>query len=132
MHGIRLAGALSDGAAVTVPELRIAVHPRHALFERTENGMQALIREVVHDLENDHDETIGGAFALSPSELRVASATIRGLDTKSVARRLCISVKTVEHHLTSIYRKADVRTRHELAAKVIAHLVPTGPVADLR
>jgi DNA-binding CsgD family transcriptional regulator len=34
-----------------------------------------------------------------------------------------MSPKTTERHLTNIYRKLDVRTRQELAALVIRHLL---------
>jgi DNA-binding NarL/FixJ family response regulator len=97
----------------------------------THRGIQALIRELADDLDQEGDREFDSVFALTPSELRVATATVQGLDTKSVARRLCMSVKTVEHHLTSIYRKANVRTRHELAAKVITNLLPAGPMSGL-
>jgi DNA-binding NarL/FixJ family response regulator len=40
----------------------------------------------------------------------------RGLRNREVAASLFLSEKTVERHLTSIYRKLDLRSRAELAA----------------
>jgi DNA-binding NarL/FixJ family response regulator len=44
----------------------------------------------------------------------VASLAVRGLQNREIAARLFMSVKTVEAHLTRIYRKLGVRTRVEL------------------
>ena len=44
-----------------------------------------------------------------------------------------MSPKTVEHHLSSIYRKMDIRSRHELSAVIIDYLVgrlPAPTTAD--
>jgi DNA-binding NarL/FixJ family response regulator len=39
----------------------------------------------------------------------------RGLPYKQVARRLDISIKTVETHVSSVLRKLQLSSRHELA-----------------
>jgi len=39
---------------------------------------------------------------------------VRGLQNREIAQRLFMSPKTVEAHLTRIYRKLGVRTRVEL------------------
>jgi DNA-binding CsgD family transcriptional regulator/tetratricopeptide (TPR) repeat protein len=51
---------------------------------------------------------------LTPSEHQVASLAVRGLQNREIAQRLFMSSKTVEAHLTRIYRKVGVRTRVEL------------------
>jgi DNA-binding CsgD family transcriptional regulator len=56
---------------------------------------------------------------LTPAELRVAMAVARGLTNKEVALDLCISTKTVDSHLQRIFRKLDVRTRTEMAARLL-------------
>ncbi len=84
--------------------------------------LQALIRQLSHE-SGSCGPTGPEDRPLSPGELRVATATIRGLDTKGVARLLHMSPKTTERHLTNIYRKLDVRTRQELAALVIRYLL---------
>ncbi|MCV7013898.1 AAA family ATPase [Mycolicibacterium madagascariense] len=54
---------------------------------------------------------------LTPSELRVARSAAAGLSNKDIASALFISPKTVEHNLSSVYRKLGVRTRAELASR---------------
>ena len=51
---------------------------------------------------------------LTESEHQVASLAVLGLQNREIAGRLFMSVKTVEAHLTRIYRKLGVRTRVEL------------------
>lgn len=51
----------------------------------------------------------GNVFGLSPRELEVLEASASGANTKEVADRLNISVRTVETHRNAIYRKTDCR-----------------------
>ena len=52
---------------------------------------------------------------LSPREQQVLRLIARGYTYKEVARDLTISVKTVESHVSSVLRKLQLSTRHELA-----------------
>ena len=45
----------------------------------------------------------------------------QGLDNQSMAQRLGLSVKTVENHLTSLYRRLDVSSRLEAANYAMQH-----------
>ena len=54
--------------------------------------------------------------SLTAQETRVALLAAQGRSTKDIAAALFLSPKTVEHHLTAVYRKRGVRTRAELAA----------------
>jgi DNA-binding CsgD family transcriptional regulator len=54
---------------------------------------------------------------LTPSELRVARLAASGMTNKDIASALFISPKTVEHNLSSVYRKLGVRTRAKLARR---------------
>jgi DNA-binding NarL/FixJ family response regulator len=55
---------------------------------------------------------------LTPSELQVALRVAEGLTNREVAGVLFLSPKTVEHHLSAIYRKLGVRSRTELARRM--------------
>jgi DNA-binding CsgD family transcriptional regulator len=55
-----------------------------------------------------------GPSALTPSEERVARLAAEGLSTPQLANQLYVTTKTVESHLTSVYRKLDVSRRSEL------------------
>jgi DNA-binding NarL/FixJ family response regulator len=52
---------------------------------------------------------------LSPREREVLRLIARGYTYKEIARELVISVKTVESHVSSVLRKLQLSTRHELA-----------------
>jgi len=51
---------------------------------------------------------------LSPREREVLRLIARGYTYKEVARELVISAKTVESHVSSVLRKLQLSTRHEL------------------
>jgi DNA-binding CsgD family transcriptional regulator len=55
------------------------------------------------------------ADTLTPSEQRVASLIAGGATNKEAAMTLFLSLKTVEMHLSRVYRKLGVRSRTELA-----------------
>jgi DNA-binding NarL/FixJ family response regulator len=52
---------------------------------------------------------------LTPREKEVLRQIARGYQYKQVARRLDISTKTVETHVSSVLRKLQLSNRHELA-----------------
>lgn len=51
---------------------------------------------------------------LSPREREVMRLIARGYTYKEIARRLSISVKTVETHVSAVLRKLQLSSRHEL------------------
>ena len=57
--------------------------------------------------------------ALSPQELQVARAVGRGLNNVEAAAALFVSRKTVEAHLTRVYRKLGLRSRTELTRLMV-------------
>jgi DNA-binding CsgD family transcriptional regulator len=54
---------------------------------------------------------------LTPQELQVALQVARGLTNREIAQALFLSPKTVEFHLTRIYRKLDLNARAELVER---------------
>jgi len=76
----------------------------------------------------------GGAVGLerlSPREVEVFRLVVAGSSSKDVARRLCISVKTVETHRTNMNRKLAVRTTADLVRFAAAHGIAVAPRADV-
>jgi DNA-binding CsgD family transcriptional regulator len=61
------------------------------------------------------------ALDLTPTEERVVELVVAGHTNREVADRLYVSVRTVESNLTRTYRKLNVRSRTELAARVPAN-----------
>jgi DNA-binding CsgD family transcriptional regulator len=57
-----------------------------------------------------------GSGALTPAEARVARLAAEGVANKEIAERLFVTIRTVETHLNSAYRKLGITSRRELAA----------------
>jgi DNA-binding NarL/FixJ family response regulator len=55
---------------------------------------------------------------LSEAERRVAELAARGMTNREVAAALFLSPKTVEAHLSHVYRKLDIASRAELGARM--------------
>jgi DNA-binding CsgD family transcriptional regulator len=62
-----------------------------------------------------------GWASLTPSERDVAQHVADGLANKEIAQRLFVSRRTVQTHLTNIYRKLDITSRTQLVAEVARH-----------
>ena len=58
---------------------------------------------------------------LTPREREVLQLIARGYMYKEIAARLHLSVKTVESHVSSVLRKLQLSTRHELARWATQH-----------
>src|SRR5262249_39941997 len=58
---------------------------------------------------------------LTPTERQVADLVASGMRNKEVAAALFMSTNTVQSTLSHIYRKLGVRSRTELASKLLSH-----------
>jgi DNA-binding CsgD family transcriptional regulator len=59
---------------------------------------------------------------LTPQEIQVGIQVARGLSNREIAQTLFLSPKTIESHLTRIYRKLGMHARAELAARFASQL----------
>jgi len=85
-------------------------------------GADALARAARSELRvlgaRPRRERISGPESLTAAERRVAELAAAGATNAQIARELVVSARTVETHLTSIYRKLDINRRGELAARL--------------
>ena len=58
---------------------------------------------------------------VSKAESRVVEFLKEGYTNSQIADKLCVSEKTVKFHLTSIYKKYDVKSRSEFLALMNGH-----------
>ncbi len=77
-------------------------------FARAERELASTGAHLRRTPDSDRDE-------LTPQELQVARLIAGGATNREVAADLFLSPKTIETHLTRIYRKLGVRSRSELA-----------------
>jgi DNA-binding CsgD family transcriptional regulator len=56
---------------------------------------------------------------LTARELEVLALVAQGLRNADIAERLFLSAKTVDHHVSAILRKLDVRTRREAGVEAV-------------
>jgi DNA-binding CsgD family transcriptional regulator len=57
---------------------------------------------------------LSGVDALTASERRIAALAAEGLTNREIAEALYVTARTVEGHLTSVFRKLDVPSREAL------------------
>ena len=65
-------------------------------------------------------DAFAGLDALTPQELQIARAVAGGKNNGEVSAALFVSRKTVEAHLTRIYRKLGIHSRVELTRVLLA------------
>jgi DNA-binding NarL/FixJ family response regulator len=57
---------------------------------------------------------------LTAREIEVLGLVAQGLRNAQIAERLVLSEKTIDHHVSAILRKLDVRTRGEASAQAVS------------
>jgi DNA-binding CsgD family transcriptional regulator len=61
---------------------------------------------------------------LTARETEVVRLIAAGLSNKEIAGELCVSVRTIEHHITNVYRKIGARGKADATAWAVRqHLV---------
>ena len=67
-----------------------------------------------------------GLDSLTASERRIAELASQGLTNREIAQTLFVTARTVEGHLTSVFRKLQVDSRDELPSKLGTDDSPVG------
>ncbi|HWI71552.1 MAG TPA: LuxR C-terminal-related transcriptional regulator, partial [Baekduia sp.] len=63
-----------------------------------------------------------GLDELTAHELQIARLVAYGMTNREVAAKLFLSPKTIEYHLSQIYRKLDLRSRTQLASLMASEM----------
>lgn len=118
---LRLNRRRADARPVLREGLEIALAGGAArLAQRARDELAATGRRVRRGEELQRD-------SLTPSEHRIARFAVQGRSNGEIAGTLFVSKKTVEMHLSSVYRKLGVRMRTDLTEALIA---PATPVVE--
>ena len=86
---------------------------------RMRDAAAAQLRALGEGLPAETRRVAGGDGELSPREREVAELVAQGRSNKQVAAALFLSDRTVEYHLSAVYRKLGVHSRTELAATLV-------------
>jgi DNA-binding CsgD family transcriptional regulator len=65
-------------------------------------------------------DLLTGRDSLTASEARIAQMAATGMTNPQIAQAIFLTPGTVEKHLTSVYSKLDISSRHQLAAALSA------------
>jgi len=92
---------------------------RHGLELAYRAGAAGLVRQAQDELAamgaRPRKLLLSGVESLTPSERRVARMAAQGMSNKELAQTLFVTVKAVEVHLSSVYRKLRINSRAQLA-----------------
>jgi DNA-binding CsgD family transcriptional regulator len=102
------AGRCLRAAAETFERLGSALWASLARAELTRVGLRS-------------PKSVSTSLSLTSTERRVADLVAAGRTNAEVAALLFMGQRTVESHLSHIYRKLDVRSRTELSRTLTAH-----------
>jgi DNA-binding CsgD family transcriptional regulator len=102
-------GGLLDWALVELREL--GAQPAAAIAGRRLRELGAKVPR------GPRPQTRENPAGMTGRELEVLPLLVDGLRNAEIAQRLIVSEKTVDHHVSAILRKLDVRTRTQAAAE---------------
>jgi ATP/maltotriose-dependent transcriptional regulator MalT len=93
---------------------RLGASPAAAILARRlrERGVRGVPR-------GPHLRTRTNPAGLTARELEVLALLAEGMRNKQIASRLVVSDKTVDHHVSAVLRKLNVRSRGEAAAEAV-------------
>lgn len=104
---------LAAAGQVTMARQRLELAARHAEWA----GQRRRQQEIETALER-----LGAAGAegkLSKQEAKIAQLAKNGYSNKEIAEKLVLTVRTVEFHLSSVYRKLGISGRRELRSSLV-------------
>ena len=116
---LRLMRAGADGYLLkdTEPEI---------LLDKLKDAMQghrvisSVLEEFLFELKNPQDEK-NWIDSLTPRELQILQLLAEGLSNRSISEDLHISEGTVKVHVKNLLRKANAKSRTEMAVRYLNH-----------
>ena len=91
-----------------------------ALDIAASSGALGLVAEVRSELGasgvRPRTQALSGPESLTPSEKRIATLASSGLTNRDIAQQLFVTPKTVEVHLSAVYRKLGIGSRRSLGS----------------
>ncbi|WP_329021908.1 helix-turn-helix transcriptional regulator [Streptomyces sp. NBC_01423] len=98
----------------------------HRLAAAGDAALLVGLAELTRPPSPDAVGTVSWSANLTPREREIAGLVAEGLTNQAIASRLYLSHRTVETHVSRVFRKAGVATRTALAALMARPVQPAG------
>lgn len=89
-------------------------------IEASPGGPDGSVVLVISAPKAESEMVVPSAWGLTPVEERVVGLTIRGDSNRQISGALDISEHTVEWHLRKVFARLDIRSRSQLATRLLA------------
>ena len=116
---LELLGEGASGVGYLLKERVTAVDEFIAAVRRVASGGTAIDPEMV-SLLISRSQRNRGLSGLSPREEEILSLMAQGLSNSGIARRLTLSIRTVESHVSSIFTKLGLFPQADDERRVLA------------
>jgi DNA-binding CsgD family transcriptional regulator len=120
----------ADGAPERTPRARVRARSGrwlviHGSRTRERDGRAGTAIIIEEAKPSEIAPLIVRAYGLSERETNITRLILQGLSTKEIAAEIHVSPYTIQDHLKSIFDKVGVRSRRELAARILdQHYMP--------
>jgi DNA-binding NarL/FixJ family response regulator len=118
-YAVELLGEGASGVGYLLKERVTAVDEFIAAVRRVASGGTAIDPEMV-SLLISRSQRNRGLSGLSPREEEILSLMAQGLSNSGIARRLTLSIRTVESHVSSIFTKLGLFPQADDERRVLA------------
>ena len=109
--------------ATTIPSCELS-YCDGEVYPHRGSGGETLLRTLTNfliDLPTPADPATQATRLLTPREIDVLDRLARGSANQEIAHALGLSVRTVERHITNLYRKIDARGRTDATVYALTH-----------